>query len=134
MYSMFRCVPLQAAFRVTALFLVLPAGVAGQATSGLTGVVSDESGAIIVGAEARLENSETAFSATTVTNREGEYQFLHVPPGAHYRLTVSKGNFRTVTLSDLGVGVGVTETKDVKLEIGKTSETVEVTSAGEGTV
>lgn len=119
---------------MTGLLLFLPASAFGQATSGVTGVVTDASGAIIVGAEARLENSETAFSATTVTNREGEYQFLHVPPGAHYRLTVSKGNFRTVTLSDLGVGVGVTETKDVKLEIGKTSETVEVTSAGEGTV
>jgi hypothetical protein len=119
---------------MTGLLLFLPASAFGQATSGVTGVVADASGAVIVGAEARLENSETAFSATTVTNREGEYQFLHVPPGAHYRLTVSKGNFRTVTLSDLGVGVGVTETKDVKLEIGKTSETVEVTSAGEGTV
>ena len=53
------------------LLLFLPASAFGQATSGVTGVVTDASGAIIVGAEARLENSETAFSATTVTNREG---------------------------------------------------------------
>ena len=79
---------------MTGLLLFPPASAFGQATSGVTGVVADASGAVIVGAEARLENSETAFSATTVTNREGEYQFLHVPPGAHYRLTVSKGNFQ----------------------------------------
>ncbi|HEY4762070.1 MAG TPA: carboxypeptidase regulatory-like domain-containing protein [Candidatus Sulfotelmatobacter sp.] len=134
MFFRFRWFRLQAALRVTALFLVLPAGVAGQATSGLTGVVSDESGAIIVGAEVRLENSDTAFSATTVTNREGEYQFLHVAPGPHYRLRVSKDLFRATTLSDLGIGVGVTETRDVKLQIGNASESVEVRAAGEGTV
>ena len=53
------------------LLLFLPASAFRQAASGVTGVVTDASGAIIVGAEARLENSETAFSATTVTNREG---------------------------------------------------------------
>ena len=75
---------------MTGLLLYLPASAFGQATSGVTGVVTDASGAVIVGAEVRLENSETAFSATTMTNREGEYQFLHVAPGEHYRLTVTK--------------------------------------------
>jgi hypothetical protein len=78
------CLPLL----LIVLVLALPTTVLGQATSGLTGIVADQSGAVIVGAEARLENSDTGFSATTATNRAGEYQFLHVPPGPHYRLKV----------------------------------------------
>jgi hypothetical protein len=124
------CLPLL----LIVLVLALPTTVLGQATSGLTGIVADQSGAVIVGAEARLENSDTGFSATTATNRAGEYQFLHVPPGPHYRLKVSEENFRSITLSDLGIGVGVTETRDVKLQVGNTTETIEVTGAGEGTV
>ena len=46
---------------MTGLLLFLPASAFGQATSGVTGVVTDASGAIIVGAEARLENSEGIF-------------------------------------------------------------------------
>ncbi len=136
MYALFRSAPTQKAFvlLVTALWLVLPPPVMGQATSGLTGVVTDASGAIIVGAEVRLERPDTAFSATTTTNREGEYQFLHVAPGQHYRLTVNKDQFRSMTLSDFGIGVGVTETRDVKLQIGNANESVEVTAVGEGTV
>lgn len=55
-------------------------------------------------------------------------------PGQHYRLTVTKDQFRMVTLTDFGIGVGVTETRNVKLPVGNANETVEVTSIGEGTV
>jgi hypothetical protein len=119
---------------VFALFLVLPPFVGGQATSGVTGVVTDQSGAIIVGAEVELANSAIAFSATTTTNGSGAYQFLHVPPGTNYRLTFTKDQFRTVTLSNLDLGVGVTETKNASLEVGSTTEKVEVEAIGEGTV
>jgi hypothetical protein len=105
-----------------------------QATSGLIGVITDSSGAVVVGAQVKLENPETAFSAATVTNREGVYQFLHIPPGGHFRLTVNKEQFRAVSVSDLAIGVGVTETRDVKLQVGNATETVEVTAVGEGTV
>lgn len=119
---------------LTIVLLVLPAWVAGQAHSGLTGVITDASGAVVVGAEVRLEKPDAAFSAAIITNREGEYQFLHVAPGQHYRLTVNKDRFRPMTLFDLEIGVGVTETRDVKLQIGNANETVEVTAEGEGSV
>ena len=51
----------QLLFVMTGLLLFLPASAFGQATSGVTGVVTDASGAIIVGAEARFENSEGIF-------------------------------------------------------------------------
>lgn len=128
--------------RVVAYFLtalVLMVAFAGsragaQATSGLTGIVTDASGAIVVGAQAKLSNALTAFSATTTTDSAGGYQFLHVPPGQGYTLTIMRAQFRTATVSDLSLGVGVTETRNVKLEIGDVSEVVEVKAASEGTV
>ncbi len=136
MYSLFRAVLIRVALvsLITAVLLVRPDPLAAQATSGLTGVVTDASGAVVVGANVKLENPDTAFAADTTTNRQGEYQFLHVAPAAHYRLTVTKENFRITSLADLGIGVGVTETRDVKLLIGNATETVEVTAGGEGSV
>ena len=116
------------------VFALLGSRAMAQATSGLTGIVTDPTGALIVGAEVKLSNGQTAFSATTTTNAGGGYQFNHIPPGAGYRLTVTRDQFRAAEVSGLSLGVGVTETRDVKLEIGNTTETVEVTSEGEGTV
>ena len=86
---------------VSVLVLSLPTFLSAQATSGLAGVVTDSSGAVVAGADVKLTNSATAFSATATTNGAGAYQFLHVPPGDGYKLTVSKTQFRTVTVSEL---------------------------------
>ena len=105
-----------------------------QATSGVVGVVTDASGAVVVGADVKLTNAATAFSSETTTNSAGVYQFLHVPPGTGYVLAVSKSSFRTASISNLSLGVAATETQNVKLELGKVNETVEVQASGEGTV
>ena len=80
-----------------------------------------------------LVNPATGFSASTTTNSEGMYKFLQIQP-ATYRITISKENFRTVTISNLELGVGVVETRNAKLPLGQTSETIEVTASGEGSV
>ena len=107
---------------------------AAQATSGITGVITDSSGAVVVGASVKLTNAATAFSAATTTNDVGAYQFLRVPPGGGYVLTFTKDQFRPVSISNLSLGVSVVETRDARLTVGNTSETVEVTASGEGTV
>ncbi len=107
---------------------------AAQATSGITGVVVDASGAILPGADVKLTNAHTAFSSATKTNDVGVYQFSNVPPATGYVLSVTRAQFRTASYSNLSLGVGVTETRNVKMEVGNVSEVVEVTAAGEGTV
>jgi hypothetical protein len=118
---------------VIGLLLVVPSFLAAQATSGVTGVVTDQSGAVVAGTEVKLTNPATGFSATTTTNDLGAYEFRHVIPGT-YTLTFSKDKFRTVTVSNFSLGVSVVETKNARLEVGKTSETIEVKASGEGTV
>ena len=119
---------------VLILALAQPTFLAAQATSGLVGVVTDSSGAVVVGAGVKLTNAATAFSSDATTNAAGAYQFLHVPPGDGYTLMVSKTQFRTVTVTGLSLGVSATETRNVTMVVGTAEETVEVTATGEGTV
>jgi hypothetical protein len=116
-----------------AVCCTLPANLAAQATSGITGVVTDESGALLVGAQVTLTNPATGVSTTVTTNSDGVYQILHVLP-ASYTLIISKDKFRTVTIYKIELGVSVVETRNAKLQVGNTTERVEVTASGEGTV
>ena len=97
---------------VFALFCCAPAVLAAQATSGITGVVTDSSGAVVVDAQVELSNPATAFSATARTNSVGAYQFASVPPGPGYTLTFTKQSFRNVVVTNVSLEVGVTETRD----------------------
>jgi hypothetical protein len=107
---------------------------AAQATSGVTGVVTDQSGGVIAGSQVELNNAKTGFDATAVTNSEGIYQFLLVPPDSSYTLTFTKENFRTLTLNSISLGVGVTETKDAQLPVGSSQQKVEVVAEGQGSL
>ncbi len=105
---------------------------AAQATSGVTGVVTDPSGAVVVAATATLANASIGFSATTKTNGVGVYEFLSVPPSDKYSITVSREGFRTVTLERVVLNVGTKSTQDVQLAVGAAQVNVEVTTrAGE---
>ena len=117
-----------------ALAAILCGRVGAQATSGVTGLVTDPSGAIVIDADVKLTDPGTGFSATAKTNDTGIYQFSQVPPGEHYTITVSKEGFETVTIQNVALAVATKETKDVKLEVGNIKTVVEVTSHGETTL
>lgn len=105
-----------------------------QATSGVTGVVTDSSGGIVIGAKVTLTDPGTGFAATAQTNSLGVYQFSQVPPGEHYILSITNENFRTLTIRDVALAVGTKETRDVELQVGDTKTTVVVKSRGETTL
>lgn len=107
---------------------------AAQANSSVTGVVTDASDAVVVDATVTLKNSEIAFSSTTKTNDVGVYEFLNVPPGDKFSLTFAKDGFHSVTIENLSLAVGTKETRNAKLEIGSTTQVVEVTAQGETTI
>lgn len=126
-----RCV--RRALAILAVFAALVGTrAAAQATSGVTGVVTDPSGAVVVGATVTLANSAIGFTATTKTNDVGEYEFLNVPPSEAYTISVSKEGFRAFTLDKVILNVGAKSTQNVQLTVGGTEVSIEVTSrAGE---
>jgi carboxypeptidase family protein len=98
----------------------------GQAISGnLTGTVLDPSGAAVNGAAVQAVNVATGQTATTHTRAQGDYLFSNLPVGA-YNITVTAQGFKTTTLSSVPVELNKVGTANVKLEIGSSSTTVEV--------
>src|SRR5262249_16702247 len=78
---------------VSAAVLVVH-GQAQTTTSGsLSGVVVDQSNAVIAGADVEIRDITKGTTQSTKTDREGVYQFLFLAP-AKYTLTVSHANFR----------------------------------------
>ena len=100
-----------------------------QNTSGMTGTVSDQSGAAIPGATVVLTNTATGSKYTQVTDSIGAYRFAQVPPGTNYTARVSAKGFAAVTVSSISLLVGQTRTQNVSLSVGTQVSTVEVTAS-----
>jgi len=122
-------------FFLVCMMLALSAFAFGQSNSGVTGVVSDPSGALIPGVQVTLTDTKTNRDLTTTTNDQGSYTFSNILPGTGFRLSFAAPGFQTFVLNDVSLGVGRTETQNAQLTAGQVSETVEVTStAGEATL
>ena len=62
------------------LLALLPAATSAQQFSGLTGVVTDISGASVPGMDVKLVNTLTGATYTTKTDEDGVYRFVKIPP------------------------------------------------------
>ncbi len=96
-------------------------------TTSLRGAVTDRTGATIVNAKVVLNNLGQGLKRETGTSSTGEYEFLALPPGT-YSLTVELAGFRKFEQKNLQLQVNLPATQNVVLDIGATSETVEVSA------
>jgi hypothetical protein len=94
-------------------------------TGFVSGTVTDPSGAAVSGATVTLTDTSTNAARTATTNDTGRYTFPNVVPGK-YNVVIAKAGFRQVKFSDLEVVVGESRTFDAKMELGTSTETVEV--------
>ena len=99
----------------------------GQATSAgsVSGLVTDQSGAAIPGADVRMVERSTSTALTTTTNDAGRYAFINVDHGT-YDLTVSKAGFSQERIPQQTVDVGQSLTLNVTLQVGSATTVVEV--------
>src|SRR5437899_450219 len=97
----------------------------GQATSSLSGVVSDPSGAVIPGVDVAARNNATAAEFKTLTVENGTFAIPVLDPGT-YTVTVSLPGFKQAVLTNVKLDAGVPGTVRVTLELGAPSETVTV--------
>jgi hypothetical protein len=96
-------------------------------TGGISGTVTDQSGAVISSATVNLKSKSTGEAQTTVTSSAGLYNFPLLKPGT-YSVSISQSGFHTVN-ETVEVQLGQVSTANIKLAVGNTSETVEVTGA-----
>ncbi len=112
---------------ITCLLLLAPQQVSGQASAGITGTITDPSGAVVPDAKVTVKNDATSVSSTTTTSSAGTYSFKGLNPGK-YNVTVEAQGFKKGVQSDVNVEVSTTSTIDVQLATGATNETVQVTA------
>src|SRR5262245_59286028 len=96
-------------------------------TGAVSGQVTDQQEAVVSGAEVILLDVAKNTAITTVTNEEGRYHFVNVPPGL-YDLSVSKMGFIRAKAPGQKVTIGLVLTVNVTLQLGSVAETVVVTS------
>src|ERR1700719_1279914 len=107
--------------------LALSVGAFGQAGSGqLTGQVTDSTGAVVSGVEVKLTNTATGEVRTTVTSAAGIYTFPSLPIVGSYILEVASKGFKSSKVQNIIVSVGTVTSRDIKLEVGTTTEQVTV--------
>jgi Carboxypeptidase regulatory-like domain/TonB-dependent Receptor Plug Domain len=120
---------LPAIVAVILAFLLSPARSSAQTivTGGLSGTVTDPTGAIIEGATITLKSAATGEVFTATSAASGIFQFSLLKPG-DYTLTVAKEGFRNSTRT-VTVQLGQVVPANVALEVGSSTQTVEVSSA-----
>jgi hypothetical protein len=110
---------------VFAFLLLMSAGAYAQANSAVTGLVTDQTGAVVEGANISLADPATGAVRTTVSSSTG----LYLIPGlnaSNYDLKVTAKGFETFTQTNVTVNVSATFRVDVKLTVGSEATTVTV--------
>src|SRR5439155_1482900 len=96
-----------------------------QGLSGITGTITDPSGAVVPGAKVTVTNTGTNISNTAITTSAGTYTITDLIPGT-YKVRVEAPGFASGLLSDVHVDVSRYTNADVSLKTGVATDTVEV--------
>ena len=94
----------------------------------LTGIVSDPSQAVVAGAAIKLVDEQSGSQRDTVTNSDGYYTFVSVPPGA-YRIEVAAPGFEMYKQTGIAIRGGDKINVNVGMKLGSTANVVEVTGS-----
>jgi hypothetical protein len=93
----------------------------------ISGVVADESGAVIPNAVVKIRNKATDAERDLMSGADGSFSAAALPAGV-YEVRVELKGFRTV-VREATVETGLTTTADIRLPVGQTSEVVNVEAA-----
>ncbi len=96
-------------------------------TASISGTVKDPSGASVAGAKVIATNVATSIQQSQTTNEQGFYSFQTLPPGT-YTLDVQQAGFKAYRQTGIIVDVNSAIPVDVVLQVGQTTEKVEVAS------
>ena len=110
--------------------LVVPGLHAQSGDATITGAVTDPSGAAIIGATVNVRDAATGFTRATTSNETGNYNLPNLRPGT-YTLTVDASGFRHYLQTGFQVEVSQTARLDIQMQLGQTSEVVEVRAAAQ---
>lgn len=94
-------------------------------TGTITGLVTDEQGAILPGVTVTLESPALMRPQSTATTAQGSYSVIALPPGG-YTVRFELDGFRAVERAGIRVNVAVVTSVDQALTVASVTETVTV--------
>jgi hypothetical protein len=106
-------------------FLFIPNASAQQTLGGITGTVTDSSGAVISGGTVTLVGDQTKLNRTQTTSSSGSYLFVNLPIGT-YTLSFTQQGFQSQNIPSIVVQANRTATVNAELKIGNVSESITV--------
>lgn len=93
----------------------------------INGTVTDPSGAVVAGASVKATNVATGVQLDTTTTSNGEFSFQDLPLGT-YRIVISAAGFSPAKVENVPVTAGSTYTLPVKMKLGSSTTSVEVSA------
>jgi hypothetical protein len=109
-------------------FCLAPALNAQFENAAVLGAITDATDAVVPGATVSLTNVNTGIERKGSTDASGNYQFLNVAIG-QYQVQAEQAGFKTAVSEIFTVVVGARQRVDLRLDVGSTTETIEVTGA-----
>ena len=94
-------------------------------TASITGTVADPSGAVVPNVKVTATNNGTNINYTASSNDAGVFNLLFLPVG-RYSVAAETQGFKKVVLGPFPLEVNQIARIDVKLEVGDTTQSVEV--------
>src|SRR5579883_1190208 len=114
-------------FFVALLSLMTPAFA--QNLGAIAGVVKDQSGAVVPGADVEITSPAMIEGRrSTKTGGNGEYRFVDLRPGM-YTVVVKQQGFETLKQENVNVGASFTVTVNAQLTLGQAAQEVTVDAA-----
>ena len=110
---------------VAAILLCLCRLVYSQGFGTIIGTVTDPSGALVASAKVTAVESATGASREAITNADGQFVMPGLRPTT-YTLTVEAGGFNKYTQSGITLTADQSETVNIALTVGQSSQTVTV--------
>lgn len=111
--------------RLIALALILAPALFAQVSATLSGIVTDQSGGAVAGADVTVKNLETGAVRTTTTQETGQYQVFSLPIG-EYEVRVTKPGFAEQIQTGIRLVVGQDARVNVTLRVGPVSQQIKV--------
>src|SRR5262245_13304951 len=99
-------------------------------TTGIRGIVRDQTGAVVPQATIKLTDTATGIELTTISSSEGGFLFPNLQFGS-YKLTATAAGFQTTIIAAIAVESGRTTDVSVDLKVGAAAETVQVAATAE---
>jgi len=108
------------------LLLIIGTGAFAQSNSGsITGVITDQNGAVVANATVTVINQGTNEKRTVQSDGEGRYEVPALPNGV-YTVEATATGFKTTSVTDLRLAVGEKARADVTMNVGGVDATVTV--------